>query len=103
LRAGPLSDKAIIRRLNERFVNTWVLNYTLAARRDNAGTADGRRLAAAVLAARQKASPVDCMVLTPGLEVVAVRPVHALLRGGRAGATKHYAEFLEAALGNAKR
>jgi hypothetical protein len=103
LRAGPLSDGTIILRLNERFVNTWVLNYTLAALRDKAGTADGRRLAAAVLAARQKGSPVDCLVLTPGLEVVAVRPVHDLLRGGRAGATRHYAEFLEGALGTAKR
>jgi hypothetical protein len=50
LRAGPLSDDRIARLLNDKCINTWVLNSELAKLRDNAEHADARALAAAVLA-----------------------------------------------------
>ena len=104
MRAGPLSDKTIIERLNDGFVNTWVLKPTLPALRDKAAEADTRRLAKAVLGAKQKHSPVDCLVLTPDLAVVAVRPVHDLLiaRDG-VGWSARYQAFLSGALKEVKK
>jgi anthranilate phosphoribosyltransferase len=104
LRAGPLSDKTVIRQLNDNFINTWVLKPTLPALRDKAAGADTRRLAKAVLGAKQKGSPVDCVVLTPELALVAVQPVHDLLSGPRrADDVTRYGAFLTGALGKAKK
>ena len=91
----------MIRLLNTKFVNTWVLKGQLRLLRDG-GTADARRLAGAVIGARQKDSPVDCMVLSADATLVAVRPVHDVLRTD-GGASGHYLAFLEEALGNIKK
>ena len=104
MRAGPLSDKTVIELLNKSFTNTWVLKPTLPGLRDKASAADTRRLAAAVLGAKQKGSPVDCVVLTPDLTVLDVRPVHDLLTGPRAeDDISRYSAFLTGAVEKAKR
>jgi hypothetical protein len=104
LRAGPLSDTSNIELLNDRFVNTWVLNKTVPERRDKASSADTRRLSEAVLDAKQKGSPVDCLVLTPDLALVAVREVHDLLDGRHIGSwPARYRDFLAGALEKAKK
>jgi hypothetical protein len=104
LRAGPLSDKTVIQQLNDNFISTWVLNSTLSTLRDNGASADTRRLATAVLGARQKSSPVDCLVLTPDLAVVAVRPVHDLFDGPHDGdLSARYQAFLIGGLKKAKK
>ena len=71
--------------------------------RERAGGADTRRLAQAVLDAKQKGSPVDCLVLTPDLALVTVREVHDLLdyRPGKGPA--RYREFLTGALEKPKK
>jgi hypothetical protein len=80
-----------------------VLKPTVPGLRDKAG-ADTRRLAMAVLDAKQKGSPVDCLVLTPDLALVAVRPVHDLLSGPRrADNITRYSTFLSGALAKAKK
>ena len=104
MRAGPLSDKSVIQVLNESFINTWVLKPTLPALRDKAAPADTRRLASAILDAKQKDSPVDCLVLSPDLALVAVRPLHDLLFGRKEGdLPTRYRAFLTEALEKAKK
>lgn len=95
MRAGPLTDPTVIRLLNTSFVNTWVLKGSPKALLNQA-TADGRRLAAAVHEARQKGSPVDCIVYSPELERLACQPVHDLLSGE--DWSKRYLTFLNDAL-----
>lgn len=104
MRAGPLSDKKVIQYLNDNFINTWVLKPTLPGLRDKATAADTRRLASAVLDARQKHSPVDCVVLSPDLAFVAVKPLHDLLFGRKEGdLPSRYRAFLTEALEKAKK
>jgi hypothetical protein len=99
LRAGPLSDATVVHYLNANYINTWVLKPTLPILRDKAATAETRRLATAVLGAKQPASPVDCLVLTPDCQVIAVRPVHELLSGRVGdGLVVKYHAFLAGAL-----
>lgn len=100
MRAGPLSDTAVIQFLNDNFVNTWVLKPTLPVRRDKAAAADTRRLASAVLDARQKGSPVDCLVLSADAALIAVRSYHDMRGADR---TRGYRAFLEEALGKVKK
>jgi hypothetical protein len=102
LRAGPLSDTAVIQNLNANFVNTWILKSLLPRHRD-VGPDDTRRLASAVMGAEQSKSPVDCIVLSPGLTLIDVRPVHDLLSGPRrADDIARYSTFLMGALQKAK-
>lgn len=96
MRAGPLSDPEVIRLLNTRFVNTWVLKQELPRLSEKAETGDARRLAKALLDARQPKSPVDCLVLSPQGEVLSVRPVHDLLVGAQSVA--NYKAFLAGAI-----
>jgi hypothetical protein len=104
LRAGPLSDKSVIQQLNDNFISTWVLKPTLPGLRDKAANADTRRLAKAVLDAKQKGSPVDCLVLSPDLALVAVRPVHDLMYGhGEGDGPARYRAFLAGALKKPKK
>ena len=96
MRAGPLSDATVIETLNRDFVNTWVLNGRLAAVRDSAAEPDARRLAAAALAARKNGSPVDSLLFSTGLELLARQPANDLL-SGRQEATGRYRTFLSRA------
>ena len=89
--------------LNGNFINTWVLNATVPRLRDKAPAADTRRLASAVLGAKQKGSPVDCVVLSPDLALIDVRPVHDLLTGPRPEGIARYQTFLSGALEKAKK
>lgn len=104
MRAGPLSDKTVIDHLNDNFINTWVLKPTLPGLRDKAANADTRRLARAVLDAKQKGSPVDCLVLSADLALVAVRPFHDLVDSREEGNwPTRYRAFLSGALKKAKK
>ena len=89
----------MIRLLNEKFVNAWVLRRELPDLRDKGGP-DARRLAAAALAAHPKGSPVDCLVLTPDAGLIAVRSVHDFKAADR---SREYLSFLEAALNKVKK
>jgi hypothetical protein len=100
LRAGPLSDTTIIETLNNRFVSTWVLNRRLGALQDTAPDPDTRRLAKAVLDARQKGSPVDSLLFSAGLDLLARQPANDLL-SNRPEASQRYKAFLDEAWGNA--
>ena len=101
MRAGPLSDPTVVRLLNSKFVNTWVLVQKLPALRDGP-PGDARRLARATTAALQPKSPVDCFVFTADGELVGVRPVHDVL-SHRTGPTGAYRGFLKAALEKVKK
>jgi hypothetical protein len=96
----------VIDLLNKSFTSTWVLKPTLPKLRDQAAT-DAGRLAAAVLGAKQKGSPVDCVILSPDLTVLDVRPVHDLLHDQhappRTGDSARYSAFLTGALAKAKK
>jgi hypothetical protein len=98
LRAGPLSNDRIARLLNDKCINTWVLNSQLAMLRDNAEHADARALAAAVLAARQRHSPVDSMVFTPQLRLVSVKDADHFLGQRREKSIVLYEDFVNVAL-----
>ena len=99
MRAGPLSDTTIIETLNKRFVSTWVLNRTLGALKDTASDPDTRRLAKAVLNARQKGSPVDSLLFSAGLDLLARQPANDLLSNHRE-ALGRYKSFLTESLVN---
>ena len=60
-------------------------------------SADARALAAAVLAARRKASPVDSMTFTPDLVLTGCQPANDLLANYR-DMLPRYRAFLAAAL-----
>jgi hypothetical protein len=55
------------------------------------------------MGAEQEKSPVDCIVLSTGLTVLDVRPVHDLLTGPRPADIARYSNFLSGALEKAKR
>jgi hypothetical protein len=82
-----------------------VLKPTLPGLSDKAAAADTRRLAKAILDAKQKGSPVDCVVLTPDFALVDVRPVHDLMKLDRfeENWTGRYRIFLTRALERAKK
>ena len=97
MRAGPLSDPAVIQLLNTRFVNTWVLKQQLPAFQKPDKPAETRRLAAAVFEARQPKSPVDCLVFSPDLALHGCQPANDFMgAGGNLG--KRYRTFLTEAL-----
>ena len=99
MRAGPLSDTAVIETLNSRFVCTWVLNGRLGALKDTAPDPDTRRPAKAILGARQKGSPVDSLLFSAGLDLLARQPANDLLSDYRE-APRRYRAFLTEVLGN---
>ena len=76
MRAGPLSDPVVIRTLNEKFVNTWVLLRELP---ELIGGAKGE--AVSLLAKKMKrhyTDSVDILVLTSDAEVIMHQPEMAL-------------------------
>jgi hypothetical protein len=93
---------SVIRLLNTSFVATWVLKVQLPSLREGT-VADTRRLATAVMGARQKSSPVDCIVLSTDAALVAAAPVQDLLDTDHRGASERYLAFLEEALGKVKK
>jgi hypothetical protein len=98
LRAGPLSDDRIAKLLNDKCINTWILNSQLSALRDNAEHADARALAAAVLAGRTPREPVDSMVFSPELRLISVKHAGHFLGQSRAASIDLYEDFVKVAL-----
>ena len=76
MRAGPLSDSAVIKTLNEKFVNTWVLLRELP---ELIGGAKGEVVSR--VAQNMKThytDSVDILALTPDAEVIMHQPEMAL-------------------------
>ena len=102
MRAGPLSHTTIIDMLNNGFVNTWVLNRNVETLKAKTSDLNTSRLAKAVLAARQKGSPVDSLVFSTDLDLLGCEPANALLSAYRE-APERYRNFLTGALAKVKR
>jgi hypothetical protein len=99
LRAVVLSDKRIIEFLNEAFINTWVLNTDMKRLRDAHGMDSISPLARAIIQGRKQYSPVDCLVISPELELLGRQPVNELASGRRRETKiKSYHAFLVEAL-----
>ena len=76
MRAGPLSDSEVIRTLNEKFVNTWVLLRELP---ELISGAKGETVSlVAKKMKRHYTDSVDILVLTPDAEVIMHQPEMAL-------------------------
>lgn len=78
MRAGPLSSARVIKLLNTRFVNTWVLLRELPDLQDGAKGA-----AAAALATKLQEHfvyPVDPMILTPELAFIQNLPANEFIK-----------------------
>lgn len=76
MRAGPLSDPEVIRTLNEKFVNTWVLLRELP---ELIGGAKGEAVSlVAKEMKRHYTDSVDILALTPDAEVIMHQPEMAL-------------------------
>ena len=99
MRAVALSDKRNIEFLNKNFINTWILNTDLKRLRDAQGIDAISPLARAIIQGRKKYSPVDCLIISPELELLGRQPVNELSPGGRRETEiKDYHAFLVEAL-----
>ena len=94
MRAVALSDDWNIKFLNENFVNTWVLNIDIKRLRDAKGIDEMSPLTQTIVRAWKKLSPVDCLVISPELELMGRQPVNELSRHNRHKRAKHYRLFL---------
>lgn len=93
MRAVALSDEQNIEFLNETFINTWVLNTDMKRLRDAQGMDATPPLARTIIQGRKPYSPVDCLIISPELELLGRQPVNEL--GGKA---RSYHTFLVEAL-----
>lgn len=76
MRAGPLSDSPVIKTLNEKFVNTWVLLRELP---ELIGGAKGEVVSRVAQKMKDHyTDSVDILVLTPNAEVIMHQPEMAL-------------------------
>ena len=94
MRAGVLSDKRNIEFLNENFINTWVLNTDLKRLRDAQGLDAIPPLARAIIQGRKQYSPVDCLIISPELELLGRQPVNELLSSKYGSLILNYRTFL---------
>ena len=76
MRAGPLSDSLVIKTLNEKFVNTWVLLRELSELIDGAKGEVASLIAQAMT--DHYTDSVDILALTPDAEVIMHQPEMAL-------------------------
>ena len=95
MRAVALSDKPNIEFLNAAFINTWVLNTDMKRLRDAQGMDAIPPLARAIMQGRKQYSPVDCLIISPELELLGRQPVNEL---ASKNASKNYRTFLVEAL-----
>ena len=79
MRAVVLSNDRIIESLNEKFVNTWVLNTDVKRLREAKGIDGMQPLARTIISGWKQYSPVDCLVISPDLELIGRQPVNELL------------------------
>ncbi|MDE0426877.1 MAG: hypothetical protein OXN25_18660 [Candidatus Poribacteria bacterium] len=78
MRAGPLSTSKVIKLLNTKFVNTWVLLRELPELQDSA-----KGTAAATLAMKLQEHfvyPVDSLILTPELAFIQHLPTNEFIK-----------------------
>ena len=110
MRAGVLSKDKIIEFLNENFINTWVtsaelgktpnLRAPIAKRREREGkTYDiNHPLAQAIMkgwkTGSQKGSPVDCLIISPALELMGRQPVNEFFADNRRRKLRHEESYL---------
>ena len=95
LRAVALSDDSNIKFLNANFINTWILNTNIERLREEKGTGEMSPLTRKILWSRKRHSPVDCLVISPQLQLMGRQPVKELSQDNRA---RMYQLFLEDAL-----
>ena len=88
MRAGVLSDDKVIEFLNDNFINVWVSNvelertprklaYMANRRKDLVNPFDRTQpLAKAIMEGWQEHSPVDCLVISPELDVMGKLPLN---------------------------
>ena len=94
MRAVALSDDGNIKFLNENFVNTWALNTDMKRLRDAKGIDEMPPLIQTIVRAWKRHSPVDCLVISPELELMGRQPVNELSRHRRDKRAEHYRLFL---------
>ena len=78
MRAVALSDDKNIERLNENFINTWVLNTDMERLRHTKALDDLPPLTRVILQSWKRHSPVDCLIVSPELELIGRQPVNEL-------------------------
>ncbi len=83
MRAVVLSNDRIIESLNEKFVNTWVLNTDMKRLREAKGIDGMQPLARTIISGWKRYSPVDCLVISPDLELMGRQPVNDLFNAMR--------------------
>ena len=97
MRAVALADKRNIDYLNKHFVNVWVLNHALKQMRDDLGIEQVGPLPRAIINGWKPRSPVDCLVISPELELLGRQSVNELLSFG-SKSVEEYRQFLAASL-----
>ncbi len=95
LRAVALSDDQNIKLLNENFINTWVLNTDMERLRDEKALANLPLLTQIIVQGSKRHSPVDCLIISPELELMGRQPVNELPSHNKAA---QYHFFLSEAL-----
>ncbi len=94
MRAVALSDDRNIEFLNESFINTWVLNTDIKRLRDAKGIDAMPPLTQTIVRAWKRLSPVDCLIISPALELMGRQPINELSRRNRHKRAEHYRLFL---------
>ena len=94
MRAVALSDDGNTKLLNENFVNTWVLNTDMKRLRDAKGIDEMLPLIQTIVRAWKRRSPVDCLIISPELELMGRQPVNELSRYESHTRAAHYQLFL---------
>ena len=78
MRAVALSDDKNIKLLNANFINTWVLNTDMERLRTTKAFDDMLPLTRVILQSWKRHSPVDCLIVSPELELIGRQPVNEL-------------------------
>lgn len=94
MRAVALSDERNIEFLNENFINTWVLNTDMKRLRDAKSIDEMPPLPQTIVGAWKRLSPVDCLIISPALELMGRQSVNELSRHNRHKSAEHYRLFL---------
>ena len=84
MRAVALSDDKNIKFLNENFINTWVLNADMKRLRDAKDIGQMSPLIQTIGQGWKRHSPVDCLIISPELELMGRQPVNELSWQNRA-------------------
>ena len=78
MRAGPLSSSKVVKLLNTKFVNTWVLLKDLPKLQEGAKGDDAAALATKLQ--EHFVYPVDPLILTPELVFIQNLPTNAFIK-----------------------